>query len=217
MTGIDTPAVPASRYRCAAIADAFVDVAIAGNDRSANVLVHTLMPLIRARVRRAFARAGTQLGSADVDDVVQQIWLELFVDRARRLRAYDPERGATLTGYVAILADREIASLVRKTTARKRGGGTTVVSLADDLPSASAGPEELAVAADFAVRLIEHLDRCLPTSGRIVLDRVFVGDRSATEVAATAGVSLQVVYNWQHRIRIAARAFTASASEKVRR
>ncbi|HET6583801.1 MAG TPA: sigma-70 family RNA polymerase sigma factor [Nannocystaceae bacterium] len=192
-----------------------VDRAVGGHDRSARALVRRLTPLVRARVRRALAREGACLGVGDADDVVQQVMLELFADHGRRLRAYDPERGVSLAGWVGMVADRQITDLARRSAAQKRGGPSPEFVVADELPSASAGPEDVAVAIDLAKRLIDHLDRSLPSSGRAVLDGVFANGRTIGEVAADAGLTRQVVYNWQHRIRVAVRAFmSASATEK---
>lgn len=193
---------------------ALIRRAIAGQEAAVAVLVRRLMPVIRARVRRSLARQGRQVGPHDGDDLVQEIWLRLIDDGGRRLLAYDPSRGATLEGYTGLITEREISNLRQKAGAKRRGGDLVAVpNQAVRLASDGASPEEQVAAHDLAARLGEYLEGELPARGRLVLRYAFVDGLPPGQVAKTLGVTVQVVYNWQHKIRAAARTFLRTASE----
>jgi RNA polymerase sigma-70 factor (ECF subfamily) len=186
--------------------------ALGGDAPALRVIVRRLIPVVRARVRRCLARQwGRALGPQDGDDVTQDVWLVLMRDGGRQLRAWDPSRGATLEGYVAMVAEREVQNRVQNVRALKRGGDRVLLPLADapEVASGAASPEQAAEARHLAAALTTHLDEALPERGRLVLRCLFGDGRSPGETASLLGVDVQVVYNWQHKIRAAARAFLA--------
>ncbi|MEZ4470021.1 MAG: leucine zipper domain-containing protein [bacterium] len=140
-----------------------------------------------------------------------EVWLALLKDDARALRAYDPGRSRTLEGYVGLIADRVLVDRLRAATAEKRGFGTTT---ADDAalgrtPAADGGPDQVVESAELAAALGDHLRATLPGTGLLVFRLVFTDELAPVEAARAMGVNLQVVYNWQHRIRQEARDFLA--------
>ena len=85
-----------------------------------DAFVRALMPLVRARVLRVLrSRAPTRLNESD--DVVQTVWWVLWRDDARVLRAYSEARGASLEGYVGMVAEREAGHALQRVTALRRG------------------------------------------------------------------------------------------------
>ncbi len=185
-----------------------VALALSGRGAAARVLTRRLLPVIRGRVAAHFARrAGQRIGAHDADDMVQDIWATLLQDGGRLLRAYDPTRGMTLEGYVGLLCRRELWRRGEQAARLKRGGGQVFETLDDPLPDGGALPEEEAVGRDLLAGLLAHLRATLPVRGRAVLAYVYEDARDPQEAAEALGVNLQVVYNWQHRIRQESRAF----------
>ncbi len=183
-----------------------------GRDRaSVRVLVRRLLPVIRAVVGHGLRRRGGRVQS-DLEDYTQDIWLALLADDGRRLRAYDPARGASFEGYVGVVAERELADRLRRETAKRRGGDHTAVDseALGRVPGDVADPEAATSARRQAEALRAHIDRALPERGRLVFRYLYVDGRGVAEVAAALGVKTQVVYNWQHRIRNEARTVLAS-------
>ena len=186
---------------------ALVRRAIAGVASAVEILIRRLMPVVRARVRRALGRGGARLGPAEGDDLVQEIWLKLIDRSGAQLLEYDPARGASLEGYVGMIAEREAGNFLRRSSAQKRGGHLVTVEPGAELPSSAPSPEESASASDLAARLGEHLEKELPARGLLVFRYAFTDELPPNEVAKILGVTVQVIYNWQHKIRAAARAF----------
>lgn len=189
--------------------------AAARGDRDAvRELARRLMPVLRARVRRAVGATGGQLGSVGADDLVQEIWLALFRDDRRALLAFDPDRGASLEGYVGMLAEREIGNVRQRVGALKRGARLTVAASdeLDEVAEAGPTPEQLVSAAQVAEQLGTHLEGALPPRGLLVLRYAFADALPVADVARVMGVSVQVVYNWQHKIREEARRYLSACA-----
>jgi len=192
---------------------ALVRRAVRGNPQAVRLLVRQLVPVVLARVRRFLGcRAGHRLGTFDAEDLAQEIWCKLLEDGARLLLAWDPARSATPEGYVGMLAQRELFNRLQAETALKRGGGERPLPLDDAAPQAAPAPDPEADAAarELLAELSLHLVAALPERGLDVLRLLYEEGHEPAEAAAALGVSLQVVYNWQHRIRQEARAFLAA-------
>ncbi len=183
--------------------------ALDGDSAAGDELVARLLPIVRGRARRAFARDRRGAIPANVDDMVQEVWLVLVAKDGHRLRAWDPERGLSLEGYVGLVAESEIRRLRTRAAAKKRGGHLRALG-SEALEAAIAPtptPEERTVARDLTARLGAHLEQALPTRGQLVFRHAFTDGRPPAEVAQLMGVKIQVVYNWQHKIRELARNF----------
>ena len=180
----------------------------AGQPAAIRLVTRRLLPVLQARVRRALRR-WTPAHVDDADDVVQKIWLVLLKDGARQLLAYDPERGISLEAYVGLIAEREVRNHIQHESAaiRRPAEGHAALDEAGEVPTPAPDPEAALMSADFADRLDAHLMAALGPRGQAVL-RLVYGDACPPDRAARAlGCNLQVVYNWQHRIRALARAF----------
>jgi len=177
-----------------------------------DAFVRALMPVVRARVLRVLRlRAPARLNESD--DVVQTVWWVLWRDDARVLRAYSEARGASLEGYVGMVAEREAGHALQRVTALRRGTQSTSSLSADDAPevaSAQASPEATALARDQLSALGAHLSATLSARARLVLALLYVDGRSAEEAARCLGTPIQAVYTAQHQIRAAARAFLSA-------
>jgi RNA polymerase sigma factor (sigma-70 family) len=188
--------------------------ALAGDARARRDLVEQLMPIIRARVRRIIARRGrTTLSDSDADDLSQEVWFTLVKDDARQLRQWSADHGATLGGYVGMIAEREAGNHIQRLRALKRGGDQERVGDDDALGRVAGGedPAEQVAAQDLAAKLSAHLESTLSDTGRAVMRYLYTDKRSASEVAKIMGMKPNAVYIWQHRIRAAAKAFLDEA------
>jgi RNA polymerase sigma factor (sigma-70 family) len=183
-----------------------IEEAIAGRPSARTELVGRLDPVVRARIARVLSGR-----RSEIDDLAQDIWVTLFAHRGKRLRAFDPARGGSLEGFVGVLAEREARQLLRRGRAKKRGGGAEVISLdgVPEMPIAGAEPtpEAAAETKDLAARLGGFLDANLPPRGRLVLRYLYTDGNTPAETARALGAEIQVVYNWQHKIRALSRMF----------
>lgn len=178
--------------------------AFRGDPQARSTLVDRLMPVVQARVRR---RLGWGRPPVEVDDVVQEVWMRLVDSGGATLRRYDPTRGASFEGYVGMVAEREIGNYLDKVRSQKRGGHMSAVGSKelDDRPISSPNPEEQAASREQLGQLAKHLETELPPKGQLVFRHLYSDGLPPQEVALAIGVNVQVVYNWQHKIRELAR------------
>lgn len=181
---------------------ALIEAAGRSEPAAVRALAERLLPVVRARVRRLVARRA-ELAHLDPNDVVQHVFVRLLENGASQLRKWSPERGATLEGYVGMVSEREAGNVGQKAASRERFETNVDTEGASAAPS----PEAQVVERDSASRLTAFLTAELPPKGQLVLKCLYADGLDTDETARMLGVNRQVVYNWQHRIRVLARQF----------
>ncbi len=183
-----------------------VEAALIGDRVAKNTLVEKLSPVISNCIRRLNIRNTTHLYEAH--DFVQEIWARLFVDNGRLLKQYDSSRGVSLKSYISMVIKREIRNQIQKERALKRGMDVTV-NLEETLDPQrdEETPEKFLEARELAARLDQQLKGILSDRGMDVLHKSFLKGTEPSEIAKELNVSVQVVYNWMHRIRALCRDF----------
>ncbi len=184
--------------------------ALTGDEAAVQRLVRRLSPVLEARARVALARGATR--GVELSDLVQDVWYALLRGNGRALRDYDPTRGASLEGYVGMIAAREIGNRLRLRAAQKRGSMATHVDLeaGAEPPESGPTPEAEVAASELALKLGRHLMASLSPRGQLVFRYAFTDGMPPARVAEILQVDLQVIYNWQHKIRRVARDFLES-------
>jgi DNA-directed RNA polymerase specialized sigma24 family protein len=174
------------------------DVTDASNPGRARA-VALVTATVRARVRRFLCRS--PIAGYEVEDLVQEIWVALLDRGARRLRSWDPGRCVPLERFIAVIADRELASLWSRSRARRRSA--PIVDLASTPAHAAVDtwtPEAAAVTAALLGGWRARIDQQLSVRGRAIFE-LMVLELEPDQVAAVLAVNRQVVYNWQYQIR----------------
>lgn len=167
-------------------------------------IIVRLVPVVRMSVRRTLGSRRSQ----EYADMVQEAWVALLKDNGRQVRAFDPSRGS-LEHYIALVIRREVGNSLRRAQTQKRGGGLCMVDYgaAECMPGTLDNPEQAAATQQLA-RGLEHLmTRLLSARGRIIFSRLFEQGDSPEFTAREMGLDIQVIYNWQHRIRKIAQQF----------
>lgn len=186
--------------------------ALAGAPAARQRLVAWLTPTMRARARRLVARQRSGPLTLDLSDLCQIGWLALFEDDARRLRLWDPARGAGLKSYVGLVVHRVMVQALFRETAAWRWRAPDASPWVEQAPDTSrCDPERRTIARHTLRDVCHHLDRRLPTAGRTVLRAMADETDSVAEVATALGVSPNSAYLWRHRIRTRARQWRAAA------
>src|SRR6267142_3656158 len=78
---------------------ALIRRALDGDPSAAKILVRRLMPVVHARVGWFLWKGAKRPSARDHEDLTQEIWLALMKNDGHRLRAFDPEKGASLEGF----------------------------------------------------------------------------------------------------------------------
>ena len=187
---------------------ALLQAALGGKMSARNHLVTRLAPVVRARLRRALANwPNHQLGAHDLDDLTHLTWCRLLENDQARLRAYDPQTGVSVVGYVSMVAQQLFLNVLEQHRAVKRSAiGHVDLDDAVDIASTTDTPGAMEARGDLS-RVWGHLMHELPERGRAVLALLYADGLDIDTAAVTLGVQKQVVYNWQFKIRQLARAF----------
>lgn len=176
--------------------------ALAGDRGELDVLVALLAPIVQVRVARALARRRDGRGrdlKQEAEDLRQEVFLALFADDGRWLRAWDETRGMSLVNWVGLVAERQVGAILRT---GKRSPFTETATESEELDRARGADEtfETALASRQAVaRLVDELPQRLTPSGQRLFQHLVVDGRSVEETCAAEGLSQGAVYTWKSR------------------
>jgi DNA-directed RNA polymerase specialized sigma24 family protein len=175
------------------------DVTDASDPGRARRAVELVTTVVRARARRFLFRS--PIAGYDVEDLVQEIWLVLLDRDARKLRSWDPGRRVPLERFVAVIADRALASLWSHSRARRRSAPLIHLEAAPVHAAVDTWtPEAAAVTAALLAGWRARIGQQLSARGRAIFE-LMVLELDPDQVAAVLEVNRQVVYNWRYQIR----------------
>ena len=188
--------------------------AVLSGDRAALVgFVDVLTPIIQARVARALMRSRMQASwqriRQEVEDLTQEVFAALFENNARAIRAWDPDKGMSLTSFVALYASRQAVSILRT---KKRSPWTEDPTLSDDLEKnadnahlekgtdGATNPEARVSSKELLSKLFERLTQELSPLGLELFRLVCVQELPLSEVCEKTNMSPDAVYAWRSRL-----------------
>lgn len=178
--------------------------AVAGDARAIRQLVGVLTPIVQRKAARALLRRRAAAGPRDVrqelEDLVQAVFEALFAGRARALLAWDPARGASFEGFVGLVAEREIASILRSRKRSPRGEEPTSTRELDAQEAPAPEVEARIESADQLERIYERLRERLTPRGLDLFAWLVVEGRSVEDVCELAGMTPDAVYAWRSRL-----------------
>lgn len=196
----------ATSWRAELPAKAALDLALAGESSALAKLVSELMPVIHARVGRSLLRRRSQRGAADLrttlEDIVQEVFVELFRDDGRVLRAWSPERGLTLKSFVGLVAEQRVAALFRS---RRRNPWADELSIDEEgcelAEPGEVGPEARMLSRQALERLLDEVRARLTPMGLELFFALIVREESTASVCARTNMSVHAVHAWSSRLR----------------
>lgn len=177
--------------------------AIAKDPAAIRAFVGLVGPVVHGRVAKALARRRGRETKRDVnqeiDDLVQEVFLALFDDDAKTLRAWDPKR-SPLGAFVALVADHQVFSIFR--SGRRRPWSDDLDVVAEPEPEANeAGSPELRVASrEMLDALLDRLRAELTPKGFDVFVRLYVDEQTVEKASADLGMTADAIYAWRARL-----------------
>jgi RNA polymerase sigma factor (sigma-70 family) len=182
---------------------AVVERALARDREALRSLVDVLTPVIQARVARALLRRAASASGRnirqEVEDLTQEVFVALFSEGGKALRAWEPGRGLSLVNFVGFLAERQVAAILRTT---RRSPWTEDPTLMEELdrPAEDASAELRVLSQQMLNALLDRLREELSPLGLSLFEQLFVQQRSVAEVSEQMGMSRDAVYAWQSRL-----------------
>lgn len=182
-----------------------VERALSRDSGAVRALVGELTPVIQARVARALLRSHVRRRTdrsvrQELEDLTQEGFLSLFDANGRALRAWDPGRGLSLSNFVGLLAQRQVASILRS---GKRSPWTEDPAEMSELDAA--GDAELDEprfeSREMLELLLARMRESLSPRGLELFQRLCVDNEPVESVVRTTGMSADAVYAWRSRLR----------------
>jgi DNA-directed RNA polymerase specialized sigma24 family protein len=180
-----------------------VDRALSGDASATRKLVVLVLPVVQARIARTLVRRRTRGGRdirQEVEDLAQEVFAALFERDGRVLRAWDPGRGLGLASFCGLIAEREVASILRS---GRRSPWAADPTDADILE------KEVAPDRDFEARLatreqlellVDRVREALSPLGLEMFERLVVQEETVESVCSGTGMKPDAVYAWKSRL-----------------
>jgi RNA polymerase sigma-70 factor (ECF subfamily) len=187
-------------------------------DRSAiRVFVARMTPVIQARVVRGLLRRRAQAAGRDVrqevEDMTQEVFSALFAHNGRALRAWDPGRGLSLANFVGLVADRQVASMLRSA---RRNPWRDIPEELDEIESEA----ELVPDAEPQIQsrrslelLLDRMRASLSSRGLELFQRLYVDEEPIEDVAERMKMTRHAIYAWRSRVAKILRTFASEVDD----
>jgi len=191
--------------------------AIAREPDAVRSLVMTLRPTIESRVVRGLIRntRGGRSPRQEVEDLVQEVFLALFDNDARALRAWDPNR-AVLPAFVSVIAEHEVASIMRSGRRRPYRDEEDGSLEVDDF-SAPATTDSIVESQELLDALLERLRAELSPKGLELFYMLLVDELPVEEICGKTAMSRDAVYAWKSRLGKLVRKLAVELTESSRK
>lgn len=175
----------------------------AGDGVAARALVDELTAIIALRAARALRRRrGKEQRDVaqEVQDLSQHVLLHLFAESGRVLAQWDASR-ASLPRFVSVIADREIASILRSRRRSPWGEQPTELIALAELVGDDPGPAQRLEASQALDEILTRARARLGDRGERLLEWIVIERCPVDEVCARSGLSPGAVYAWTSRLR----------------
>lgn len=183
-----------------------VQRALAGDGGAVRALIGELMPVIQARVARMLMRYAGQARGRDIrqelEDLCQEVFVLLFKDSGKVLKAWDPARGMSLANFVGLVAERRVLQVFRSNRQNPWSEDPTEARDLQAKESRRTASAEGAVAAkQLFDRMLDRLTVELSPLGMDMFRALLLEQRKVAEVASAYDMTLKAVYAWQSRLK----------------
>lgn len=178
--------------------------ALDGDSAAVRRLVEALMPIVQARVARGLLRRQSRARGRDVrqevEDIAQEVFVALFEQGARSLRAWRPDGGLSLVNFVGLIAEREVASIMRSGRRSPWSEDPTMADSLDRLGGEHDGPEPEVASRQMLGALLDAMRARLSAKGLQLFRLLFIEERDVHDVGRQMGMSEDALYAWRSRL-----------------
>jgi len=180
-----------------------VDRALAGDASATRKLVVLVLPVVQARIARMLVRRKARAGRdvrQEVEDLAQEVFAALFENDGKVLRAWDPKRGLGLPSFCGLVAEREVASILRSGRRSPWSADPTDAEVLEkDLDPTPDFEARLATREQLEL-LVDRVRESLSPLGLEMFERLIVQEEAAETVCAATGMKSDAVYAWKSRL-----------------
>jgi RNA polymerase sigma-70 factor (ECF subfamily) len=195
-------------------AQALIGQALAGEPASVRSLVDRLSPIIARRVTATLWRVkSTRRANVrqEAADLIQDVFLSLFQNDGKALRAWDPRRGMSLDSFVGLLAQHQVISLLRSGRTSPWREDPLDSDEVAELDSAAPTPEAVFSSREKLSALLERVRQSLSPRGLELFQRMFIDEEPIEQLVTATGMTRDALYQWRSRLQ---RTIRTLASER---
>jgi RNA polymerase sigma-70 factor (ECF subfamily) len=178
--------------------------ALARDAAAVRALVDALTPVVQARAARVLGkRAGGTTGRSarqELEDMAQEVFVALFANDARALRGWDRARGLSLANYVGLIAEHQVASILRSGRRSPWTDEPTAVDTLSGTIDDASLPEAHVASREAFEAILQRLRAALTPRGLELFYALFVDGASVESVCQTTAMSEDAVYAAKSRI-----------------
>src|SRR5438105_538433 len=176
-------------------------------------LMRRYRSLIFRCITRVAAKYDAVLSNEDANEIFGDMCFNLLRDDMRKLRAYDPARGAKLGSWLGLLSINTAYDYLRQTSRRL---------MLDRLDSAPERPGDGPNALDHLLEkerwgYLNHLLADFSAKDRRFVELYYGHGLLPEEVAAAMGISVKTVYSKKNKLRTKLQALAAHTRGRERR
>lgn len=171
---------------------------LAGDTKAWNLFCSRYDNLIVGCVLRVLRRYNASYTSADLADLVSEVWVVLLRDDRRKLRLYEPTRGYRVSSWVGLIATNCTIDQLRMRQAEH--SYLDDISGADRFLVASERPDarlEMEETADIARQALSRLS----AEEQQFIVSCYHEERAPADIARELGVTVNTVYSRKFKVR----------------
>jgi len=173
-------------------------------------LVERLASVVHTRVSRVLLRHAAHLPKTDlrqeIEDQVQAVFVQLFADRARVLRAWDPNRGASLVNWVGRFSQMRTIDAIRRGMRGPWFHDAVDPTYFDDGELLDPNtPEDAGIAHGLWSETRRRVLEQESAAGRQMFVWLFDEERTVDEIEEATGRTRASILKWHSRLRGAVR------------
>lgn len=192
--------------------------ALEGRPEDVRALLARIGGVVQARAARAlFRRRGGSGRDArqEVEDMAQEVFLALFADDGKVLRAWDHERGLSLENFVGLVAEREVSGRMRSGKRNPWRDDPIDGDALDRVESEGATAEASLLTRDVLTKVAERLREELSTRGLELFYRLLIDEEPLADVCAATGLTKDAAYAWKSRLSRRVREIVLELAESM--
>lgn len=183
------------------------------DERAWRELMRRYRGLLFSCIQRGAARRGFPLSHADADEIFCELCLTLLRNDMRKLRAFDPGRGACLGTWLGLLAIHATYDYLRTFDRHGHGPGVPLDEAPEPAASQPSALDSLLV-KEQCERLLAFLEERFSEHERHFVDLYYGEGLEPAEIAGRLRISMATVYSKKHKLQAKLQALATGEGER---
>ena len=133
--------------------------------------------------------------------MVHEVFVGLFSNNGKLLRAWDPQRGRNLNSYAQLVARSRVSTIMRNARRNPWTEEPTDEQTIEEVTRPANDQSRRIEDADVLRDLVARLEQRLDERGMLLFRMLWIEECSVEEACAATGMTRDAVYAWRCRVR----------------